>query len=513
MDKNHFLIAGLILLLGVSLSLFISIKFHEIETETIKTNFKKAIDEDAFLIEQHTKLQFEALYVLKTLFDSSQEVTPAAFHAAARSITTRHDKILALAWAEKVTDEQRAAYENRKRLEIPNFRITQFSDENMLQPAARRAVYFPNAYLEPLASNEAALGFDVASEPARMEALTSAIDSGEMRLTRSITLARIPFDSHGFLAILPVYHGNPQSIEARREAIAGFVIGAFLYATILDSFISKAAALDIEIKLLSHGSALYTSNEARTDYEHQKILSEIGGKTWNLLASPTDSYFSKRRTSAPYIIFTFGSLFVLVVAAYTLLVLRHTGIVEHMVQERTNELRTAKQELEQLTKIDSLTGLYNRRYFEEYLQQEWKRAMRERTTLSIMMLDIDHFKYFNDHYGHLIGDDCLRNIGGSLLKSAQRSTDIVARYGGEEFIMILPNTGEPLPIAEKCRAAVEGLAIPHRHSPPPQIVTISIGVSSMIPKSGMDPSELIHKADMALYKAKQLGRNRVDFQK
>jgi diguanylate cyclase (GGDEF)-like protein len=511
MDKNHFLITGLILLLGIALSLFISHEFHRIETETIKADFKQAIDEHTFLIEQEVKLNFEALYVLKTLFDSSQEVTPEKFYDAARSVISRHDKVLALAWAEKVTAQQRPAYEARKRREIPGFQITQFH-ENALQPAATRAAYFPVSYLEPVTGNETALGFDVASEAARLEALTAAIDSGEMRVTRSITLARKPFVNQGFLAILPVYRGNPQSAEERREAISGMVIGAYLYATMLDSFINKATAADIEIKMLSHGTALYVSNDARTDYEHQKILTDIGGKTWNLLASPTDAYISARRTAAPYIVFTFGSLFVLVVAAYTLLVLRHTGIVEHMVQERTNELRTAKQELEMLTRIDSLTGLYNRRYFEEYLQQEWKRALRERTALSIMMIDIDHFKYFNDHYGHLIGDDCLKTIAQALLKSAQRSSDIVARYGGEEFIMILPNTSEPLPIAEKCRATVARLAIPHQHSPPPQIVTVSIGASSMVPKTGTDATELIHKADMALYRAKQQGRNRTEFQ-
>lgn len=512
MEKNHFLITGLILVLGVLLSLFISYKFRAIETETIRADFKKAFDEDAFLIEQEIKLNFEALYVLRTLFDSSQEVTLDEFHRAARSITARHDKILALAWAEKVPAEQRGAYENRKRREIPGFQITQF-DENALRSAAVRKVYFPVSYLEPVSGNETALGFDVGSEAARLEALMSATDSGEMRVTRSITLAREPFVNHGFLAVLPIFQGNPQSLEERREAIAGFVIGAFLYATILDSFIHKTAAADIEIKLLSHGTMLYASDESRVDYEHQKVLTDIGGKTWNLLAAPADEYFSERRTAAPYIVFTFGSLFVLAVAAYTLLVLRHSGIVEHLVQVRTNELRTAKQELELLTKIDSLTGLYNRRYFDEYLQQEWKRAQRERTPLSIMMIDIDHFKYFNDHYGHLIGDDCLKTIARALLKPAQRSTDIVARYGGEEFIMILPNTAEPLPIAEKCRQAVVQLAIPHRHSPPPQIVTVSIGVSSLIPKQGVDPTELIHKADMALYKAKQLGRNRVEIQR
>src|SRR5688572_9047165 len=107
MDKNHFLITGLILVLGMSLSLFISRKFHAVETETIKADFRKAIDEDVLLIEQEIKLNFEALYVLKTLFDSSNEVTPAEFRGAARSILARHDQILALAWQLKVTAAER----------------------------------------------------------------------------------------------------------------------------------------------------------------------------------------------------------------------------------------------------------------------------------------------------------------------------------------------------------------------------------------------------------------------
>ncbi|HEY3486991.1 MAG TPA: diguanylate cyclase, partial [Gammaproteobacteria bacterium] len=283
--------------------------------------------------------------------------------------------------------------------------------------------------------------------------------------------------------------------------------------TLLDSFTDKTSAADIEIKLLgSTGNVLYTNNESRTEYIHQKTLDNIGGRTWNMLASPTAEYFSKHRNAAPYIIFAFGSLFIISVAAYTLLVLRHSSIVEYQVLERTNELRAAQYELEKLTKIDSLTGLYNRRYFEEYLHQEWKRAVREQSSLSVMMIDMDHFKLFNDHYGHLIGDDCLREISGAILGSAQRSSDIVARYGGEEFIMILPNTEDPLPIAEKCRAAVEQLGIPHKHAPTLKFVTISIGVSTAIPQAGVDPSTLVHYADQALYRAKQLGRNKVEFQ-
>src|SRR5688572_8533506 len=221
MDRNHFLITGLILVLGIALSLFISLKFHAVETETIKADFKKAIDEDVFLIEQEIQLNFEALYVLKTLFDSSNTVTPEEFRGAARSILTRHDKILALAWQLKVTAAERQQYENSRQREIPGFRITEFRDDT-LQPAAKRETYFPVAYLEPVEGNESARGFDVASDPTRLEALMAAMDSGTIQATRSIVLARKPYQSKGFLAVLPVFKGEPISIEERRQAIRGF---------------------------------------------------------------------------------------------------------------------------------------------------------------------------------------------------------------------------------------------------------------------------------------------------
>ncbi|HEY3487983.1 MAG TPA: CHASE domain-containing protein, partial [Gammaproteobacteria bacterium] len=186
MDKNHSLITGLILVLGISLSLFISWKFYGMETEAITADFKKAVDEDVSLIDREIKLNFEAVYILKTLFDSSYAVTTEEFHSAAQSILARHNKIFALAWAPKITAQERTAYESKKRREVPAFRITQFND-GTLQSAPKREVYFPISYLEPLTTNEAALGFDVASDPVRLEALTASTDSGEMHITRSIT--------------------------------------------------------------------------------------------------------------------------------------------------------------------------------------------------------------------------------------------------------------------------------------------------------------------------------------
>lgn len=176
------------------------------------------------------------------------------------------------------------------------------------------------------------------------------------------------------------------------------------------------------------------------------------------------------------------------------------------------ELLEANQKLEDLSNNDGLTGIANRRYFDHYLDKEWRRAARYSKTLSLILLDIDFFKDYNDTYGHLYGDKCLKNVADVLKKTVSRSTDLVARYGGEEFVIVLPETdlsGASV-IAEKIRSSVETLQIPHKASKVNNFITVSVGVYTITPDSNFDPQHLIHGADMALYEAKHKGRNRVE---
>jgi two-component system chemotaxis family response regulator WspR len=175
------------------------------------------------------------------------------------------------------------------------------------------------------------------------------------------------------------------------------------------------------------------------------------------------------------------------------------------------ELMEKNIELERLTNVDGLTGLSNRRYFDEYLQKEWERAQRERMPLALLMMDVDHFKLYNDSYGHLGGDDVLRRVAAVLRQAARRPADVAARYGGEEFALIMPGTPLEGAVAqaETLRAGVEALALPHRASLTASHVTISIGAASIVPERPATPSALIHAADGALYQAKRAGRNRV----
>jgi diguanylate cyclase (GGDEF)-like protein len=173
--------------------------------------------------------------------------------------------------------------------------------------------------------------------------------------------------------------------------------------------------------------------------------------------------------------------------------------------------KEAQTELERLATRDGLTGVANRRSFDGTLNMEWRRASRESRALSLLMIDVDHFKRYNDTYGHQGGDDCLRRVAGAMSDSVKRSSDAVARYGGEEFAILLPAT-DPAGagvVAERIRAAVEALRLPHSGSDIAGHVTVSIGVASATVTSDGVPTQLVGAADAALYRAKKEGRNRV----
>jgi len=177
------------------------------------------------------------------------------------------------------------------------------------------------------------------------------------------------------------------------------------------------------------------------------------------------------------------------------------------------ELRLAHQDLEHIAKTDSLTGLPNRRCFDTTLAQEWSRACRTGNSLALILIDIDWFKQYNDHYGHVLGDECLRQIAELIGKNIKRPADLAARYGGEEFVILLPETelAGAVKIAEEVRSAIEAAKIEHKGSTA-GIVTISSGVISNHQRGVIVAIDLLEKADVLLYHAKKLGRNRVEHQ-
>ncbi len=185
---------------------------------------------------------------------------------------------------------------------------------------------------------------------------------------------------------------------------------------------------------------------------------------------------------------------------------------ERDLLELTQKLAGANQMLRRLSVIDPLTNIANRRYFDDVLDQEWKRARREKNNLSHIMIDIDFFKSYNDLLGHQAGDDCLKRVALILNSCLHRPGDLVARYGGEEFGVILPNTGfkGAREMAENMRRSVAEQSIEHPGAQADKVVTVSLGFATVVPVTKLGSKDLVSEADKALYRAKEKGRNRIE---
>lgn len=178
-------------------------------------------------------------------------------------------------------------------------------------------------------------------------------------------------------------------------------------------------------------------------------------------------------------------------------------------KQTEQKLLQLQKQLEELSYQDGLTGVANRRMFDNRFQMEWSNAQRNSLPLSLILLDIDYFKQYNDHYGHVRGDDCLKSVGQALSGAAVRPRDLLARYGGEEFVLLLPETDAQAAaqVAERCRQLIREQNIQHAHSQVAPLLTISLGVGTLVPGPFDQPEAFLERVDSLLYKAKHQGRD------
>jgi diguanylate cyclase (GGDEF)-like protein/PAS domain S-box-containing protein len=274
--------------------------------------------------------------------------------------------------------------------------------------------------------------------------------------------------------------------------------------------------LDNELRIITANRSFYRTFQVNPKETEKRLIYDVGNRQWNIpgLRELLENILPKNNAFEDFEVeHDFESLGLKIMLLNARKIYRETDQVEMILLaiEDITERKKAEDQLKLIAFIDGLTGVANRRLFDNTLDLEWRRAMRSAKPISLIIVDVDYFKNFNDTYGHLAGDSCLQKIAHTIRDSLRRAGNFAARYGGEEFAVILPDTdaeGAYL-FAESLREKIENLNIEHKDSTACKNVTVSMGVSTIVPKKDSPHDKLMSLADKALYKAKQEGRNRV----
>ncbi|OAN13766.1 hypothetical protein A3K86_14490 [Photobacterium jeanii] len=519
MGRRLYYITVISTIVGVVLSSVFFWLFYQVETKNIEREFQDEVNDKALSYYKGLQFHLEGVYALKSHFDNNEILTASAFANNSAFILSRHNKVKALEWIPKVAHQERSAYEQQGKRNYPQFSITERLASGIMVPASIREYYYPVYYLEPLEGNRAALGYDMSSNAQRREVMYRAIESGNMEISEGVKLVQSENNDIGVLALLPVYQDLAQ--PKNELNLKGFILGVFDLSSIFSSIYRGGENTELALNLWdttipAKRTLLFArqiEGEAQQSllpqYRYTRSVMDLGGRRWVLEATPSELYFSERRTQTPFWVFVAGNLFFGLSSWLAFVAAKKNQQTQNALDEKNIQLNEANEKLERLTKTDALTGIANRRYFDEYFQQEFLRAKREKKPLALLVLDIDAFKAFNDTYGHQAGDRCLRLVATELERILKRPADHIARIGGEEFAILLPNTNNGEVVARQCKVAIERLAIEHKSAEHAKIVTISVGVVSGCKLENHTPDTLFNLADSALYQAKSAGRNTV----
>lgn len=518
MKRNSIIFLPLVSLSGLLFSVLTAYTLYLWEGRIIKVKFSSEIEDLSTVIRQQITLNQESLFGLQNIFESTEDISPDTFKSIAGSILARHPEVQALEWVMKISAEEYPDFISKMQNDFPDYEVTERNKSGLIVSAVKRELYMPVVYIEPLIGNQEAFGFDLASNSARFKTLIEVQNSGKVLATESINLVQ---GGRGFLKVMPVYAGFPLTVSKRKETLIGYVIGVFSFDDLFNnlSYINNSESTEFTLTDVTEGTPvsrifLYSkSSEEKSTinrWSYSTDIVGIAGRTWRITATPSKGYVLENHTLLPWLVFVIGVLFSIFITYVLIQSHRQTKVVENVVMQRTQELHEANRKLSDMARLDGLTGIYNRRTFNEKLDEEWNRGLRDKFSLSLIMIDIDYFKDYNDHYGHQLGDVCLEKVAKAIQSISRRKADTVARYGGEEFAIILPNEQNPEVYAEKCLIAVRELNIEHNASKIAQKITISVGVNTITPSKESSSLILIRNADQALYNAKRSGRNRYE---
>src|SRR5712675_1582226 len=471
----------------------------------------------------------DVLFALRGLFDSSDKVTRDEFHrfAQALSLGERYSGVTNISFAPRVPHAKKLQFERAVRAETSP--LVKGLPEFAIKPPGGRAEYLVLTYIEPMGKNVAAWGLDLNADPLRRSVVDRARDSGQIASSSGVTLLRDSSASvSSTLLRLALYRGGgvPGSLEERQRLNWGMVGSTLRISEMIDATLSKERLSRTQLQIYEVGNAPgegpaggtllvdsaasgAATGPAPAEFSGYAVTHRlaVADREWRLRIVPRKDpvdFLDKAGSAA-----ILAAL--LAISALLFWLMTSVAVSESRGAElakRNREAALLREKLHEQAMHDKLTGLYNRHYVEEWFGLELRRAQRHGRPIAAIMLDIDHFKRFNDSFGHEAGDMVLREVAGALRRST-RGSDVASRYGGEEFLVLLPECpfDAALRKAEQLREEIAKLELRYGDRPLGP-VTVSLGVAAF-PDHAKESEELLRHADEALYLAKQTGRNRV----
>jgi len=503
--------------MSISLSGITGWYLHKQQQRAIISEFQKDLSLQTLSLYRELNHSLTALDLFSTGFNPQEGLDYFNLNAKKAINTTKEIKSLAL--ITQVKNKDLRTFEHKQQLVMPNFHILVESNTKTLIATKNRQEYFPIVYIFPLEQNYTLLGLDIGSNHDVLKAIQIANESRKVNAV--LTSHQSSLHGNLLLGIAPIYSKHSSVKNINVSSTSQFMLAVLDLKSIFTSSVLDSNLSNVDIKVIDNTS----SGKDNIIYHHAsfgigselvpnlttiaRLPEDYTSIDWSIVATPSENYVKIRQNKIPELVFLLGVTFSLLLTAYLQAIIKRTRTITELVKKKTLELKLANNKLMILNHTDALTGVANRRYLDTMLNHEWSRAIRNQSTISFIFIDIDFFKLYNDNYGHVNGDKCLKTVATTLAATLSRPADICARYGGEEFAIILPETQHAEVVAEKCRRAIQNLGIVHKFSTTAETVTISLGVCTIIPQIESNPSTIIEYADHALYQAKSTGKNKV----
>lgn len=516
---------SLVVILFVGLALTLSLTFitdrqvKQLQLATLDANAKRWMMSSDLLLQQQSR---PLLSLLKTI-EQLEEPTLAAITKEIEATLQDNPLWLDVFWVPEVAQDDRAMYEATMRRQRSGFFFKEVSGIEGVRPAVVRQKYFPAYYSLGVASTEAYLGLDLAS----FSSMLNAFDIVSQRQANSGSAVY----AAGFVPDVAQLLQGKERPDYRLLLVTpsvfnlsvvngqGASANSFLAVLIdAESLFEDLGLIDglplISMKVLADDALLFLNRPTQgiLDQEFSTRYDSFGpyASDWQLQVVPTDQFFSSQSNQLVFWVAGFGLLATMLTSSIVLAASRREKQVAGLVVEREDELAQAQATIERLSLKDRLTQVSNRYYFDERLAVEWRRSVREKSPITLLLIDVDCFSAYKEQQGNAKADVALRKIAEVLTELVKRPADTIARFDEQVFAVLLPNTDESaVVLAEHICVKVETLNLPHEGSGVSPMLTVSIGMSTISPVTGQPQSSLIKGADNSLSKAKAEGKNRV----